>query len=245
MPNIKMIIEYDGSSFHGWQCQQGLRTIQGELHRVLELVTREKISVVHASGRTDAGVHASAQVVSFKVEKELDLQRLQHAVSSLLRGEVGVLSVEVAPDDFHPRGSARRKQYSYIILNRPAPPTFDRGKVWHVTASLDVTRMAKEARSLVGKHDFTSLRNAGCNAVSTVKEIYSSEIVREGDCLIYSVSGTGFLKQMVRNIVGTLVQMGRGEFEGTSMMDILEKKDRREAGVTAPAYGLFLDWVKY
>jgi tRNA pseudouridine38-40 synthase len=246
MPNIKLVIEYDGSAFHGWQTQPGeVRTIQGELHRVLETVLREKIKVVQASGRTDAGVHAKAQVVAFKVEEQPDLLRLTHSVSSLFKGELSVVSAEIVPDSFHPIRDAERKQYSYRILNRAAPAVLKKGQVWHISEPLNVELMNREAKSLIGVHDFTSFMAAGCEALSTVKEIFESEVVRDGDIVIYRVVGKGFLKQMVRIIVGTLVDISRARIVGHTMREIVELKDRKAAGITAPAHGLSLDFVLY
>ncbi len=245
MPNVRLVIEYDGAQFHGWQKQTGLRTVQGELHKMLELILREKISCVFASGRTDAGVHAKRQVVNFHCQGSPDLYVLKHAVSSLLRGELGVLEAEFVSPDFHSQHCAKRKQYLYTILNRPAPPVLDRGKVWHVSSKLAVAKMQQEAAVLVGEHDFNSFRAQDCTSVTSIKTILESEIISAGDYLYYRVVGTGFLKQMVRIIVGTLVAIGRGRQEPDSVATILERKDRRCAGPTAPAHGLCLDWVKY
>ncbi len=245
MPNIRLDIEYEGQAFHGWQVQPGMKTVQGELHKALELVLREKIPVVHSSGRTDAGVHARRQVVHFSVHQVPDFYLLMHSISSILRGEVGILAARVVPDDFHSRGSAVCKQYSYQILHRIAPPTFDRGKVWHLGGQLDIERMQLEAQALVGKFDFTSFRAGDCGARSPEKTILESELTYQNDLLTYRVVGSGFLKNMVRIIVGTLVDFGRGKYPETSMAQIIAAKDRVAAGQTAPPYGLFLDWVKY
>jgi tRNA pseudouridine38-40 synthase len=155
-----------------------------------------------------------------------------------------VLKAEVVPDDFHARKSASRKQYTYTILNRSAPPTLDRGRVWHVWGDLHVTRMQAEARRLVGEHDFSAFRGQDCEARSTVKTIFSSEVTAAPPYISYRVIGRGFLKQMVRIIVGTLVDMGAGRLE-RSMDEILAAGDRALAGQTAPPQGLCLDWVEY
>ncbi|MCO6432342.1 MAG: tRNA pseudouridine(38-40) synthase TruA [Deltaproteobacteria bacterium] len=245
MPNVKLILEYDGSRFHGWQWQPGLRTIQGELERVLRTVLRADSIAVKASGRTDAGVHARAQVVNFFVEELPDLHRLTHSVSSLLKGEVSVLSADIVPDTFDARRSAVAKQYSYSILARKAPAVLQKGRVWHISAPLSIEAMEAEAALLIGEHDFSSFRDAACANRSPVKTIFKSAFSRKGDLLIYSIAGSGFLKQMVRNIVGTLVAFGRGGAQHSSILDIMRLKDRRVAGVTAPAHGLCLDWVCY
>jgi tRNA pseudouridine38-40 synthase len=245
MPNIRLVLEYDGTLFHGWQKQQGLRTVQTALHETLELVLREKIAELRGASRTDVGVHARGQVVNFLVEREPDLTSLKHSVSSLLKGEVAVLDAEIVPDDFNARYGAKCKQYTYAILNRRQPPVLDKNRVWHVSADLDLERMRAAARELVGEHDFRSFQAADCSAQSSVREILESELTGVPPCLCYRVVGTGFLKQMVRTIVGTLVDLGRGKSVCPSMEAILAARDRSKAGMTAPACGLCLDWVKY
>lgn len=245
MPIIKLIVEYDGAGFHGWQKQPGMRTVQSELERVLSVILRKPIGPLHASGRTDAGVHARGQVVSFRTDDVPDRWRLMHGVSHLMKGELAVVSVEVEADDFHPGRSAFYKQYSYRILNRAAPAVLDARRVWHVALPLNLEVMRLCAQSLVGEFDFTTFRDSQCTARSPIKTIYRSELDTVGDTVVYRVIGSGFLKQMVRNIVGSLVDVGRGRLKVDTFAGILEAKDRRCAGVTAPAHGLTLDWVSY
>jgi len=245
VPNILLVLEYNGSRFNGWQKQpRGTRTIQEELHKALERIVREKIRVVHVSGRTDAGVHARAQVANFEVSKVPDLRRLAHSVSSFLRGEVAVLRAFEVPESFHAGDSALRKCYAYTILHRDTPAVLDWGRVWHLHGRLDLDLMQREAAVLLGVHDFSSFRSSDCSRKTSVREIYRSEVVREGEYLKYYVVGSGFLKQMVRNLVGTLVDRARGRLT-RSMAEILELRDRRMAGVAAPACGLCLEWVEY
>lgn len=244
MPNVKFTIEYSGAKFHGWQEQVGVRTIQGELKRVLELVLRQPISGLTASGRTDAGVHARAQVVNFRISEETDLFRLKHAVSNILRGEVSVLSAEYVPESFNSQRSATAKHYRYVILNRVAPAVLDRGRAWYVSAPLNLPKMEQAALELVGERDFSSFQGQNCQALSPVKEIFVSRVTASPPYVFYDVWGSGFLKHMVRNIVGTLVGIGRGRAE-LGIPEILAAKDRRLAGVTAPAYGLVLNQVYY
>ena len=243
MPNIRMTIEYDGAHFHGWQTQPGLRTVQSELQRVLEMVLRQKIDYVLAAGRTDCGVHARGQVVNFHLPAIPDLRRLKYSVSNILKGELAVLGIDVVEDSFHATRCARRKQYSYYIINREVPLVLDYGKAWHVSYTLDREKMIETAECLLGKHDFSSFRGAACNARTPVKEIFASKILIDGQNIIYRVIGSGFLKQMVRTIVGTIVDIGRGRL--TNMQEILQARSRVVAGVTAPPQGLFLDWVEY
>ena len=245
MPNIRLIVEYDGYAFHGWQKQGELRTIQSELERVLRIVTRENIGSLHASGRTDSGVHARAQVVTFKMSTVPDLRRLAHAVSNLMKGELSVISADVVPDSFHPGRCSTHKQYSYRMLLRPSPAVLDHGRVWHVHQKLDLELMRREANVLVGCHDFTSFQDSDCNSKTPIKTIYSSVLESQGDTLVYTVIGSGFLKQMVRNIVGSLIDVGRGRLRGRTFEELLAARDRRLAGITAPAHGLTLDWVSY
>lgn len=240
------MIEYDGQAFHGWQKQEGLVTVQGELERVVHIILRTtETSGLQAAGRTDAGVHAKGQVVNFRTNEVIDPLRFKHSVSSLLKGKLSVIDVETVPMSFNSLHKAVSRQYCYKILNRPAPAVLDYGRVWHITAPLDLEIMSNEAKKLIGKHDFTSFRATGCMSTSPIKEIFESEIQVEGHHITYRVVGKGFLKQMVRNIVGTLVQLSRGTLNITSMEEVLASKDRRKAGVTAPAHGLYLDFVQY
>lgn len=243
--NIRLTIEYNGQAFHGWQKQPGLKTIQSELERVLKIVIREEISGLQAAGRTDSGVHARAQVVNFKTNADVDLLRLKHSVSSILKGELAVVGAEYVPLSFNALRSARARQYTYWILNREAPAVLDRGGVWHVTATLDVQKMQEAASVLVGRHDFSAFRDGDCNSLSPIKEIFESEVTRDGHYLVYRVVGKGFLKQMVRIITGTLVQLGRGTLKTQTMEEVLKSRDRTQAGITAPPYGLYLDRVFY
>ena len=245
MPTVKLVIEYDGSGFRGWQQQPDQRTIQEELRRVIGIVTRQKVSPLKASGRTDAGVHARGQVVSFSIEEGVDLDKLARGVSHLLRGEVSVISAEFVSDSFHPGINATHKQYSYRVLNRPTPQVLNAHCTWHIAHVLDVPLMKSESRYLLGQHDFSAFRDSSCTATNPVKTIYDISIVEHQREITFYVIGSGFLKQMVRNIVGTLTDIGRGRMRGLMLKDILESRDRRMAGVTAPAHGLTLDWVSY
>jgi len=245
MPNVRLTVEYDGTNFFGWQVQPGHRTIEESLRKALEMVLREPIPVIYASGRTDSGVHARGQVVNFHVSQMPDLGRLALSISFLFRGELSVVDACFVDDDFHARHSAKRKQYSYLIFNRMTPPTLEKGRVWFVTAKLDFARMQSEAAALIGNHDFTSFRGAGCAAKSPEREIFESEFVRDGNLLCYRVVGSGFLRHMVRTIVGTLVGIGRGVQHPDSITELLAARDRKLAGPNAPAHGLYLDWVGY
>jgi tRNA pseudouridine38-40 synthase len=249
MLNVRLVLEYDGSRFSGWQMQPGQRTIQEELHRVLEVVARRKIHTLYVSGRTDAGVHARGQVINFLLdcppEEAPDLFRLSYSVSSLMRGEVAVVHADYVPLEFHARNSADSKQYSYRMVVRDAPAVLDYHRAWKLGPGVDVARMAQEAKAIVGTHDFSSVRATDCSAKHAIREVLESEIIFEPPYVTYRVVGRGFLKQMVRSLVGTLVGLARGQLADTSMAEILAAKDRQKGGVTAPAYGLYLDWVRY
>lgn len=245
MANIKLIVEYDGAGFYGWQKQPELRTVQSELEKVIETVVRGPISPLHAAGRTDSGVHARGQVVTFKTDMEVDTYRLAQGISHLMRGELAVVSAEIVPDGFHPGWCSTHKQYSYRILTRPAPAVLDARRVWHIPHRMDLDQLRESASVVVGTHDFSGFRDSTCTAASPIKTIFSSSFSLEGDLLIYRVVGDGFLKQMVRNLVGTMTDLARGRLRGRSMRDVLESRDRRRGGVTAPAYGLCMDWVSY
>lgn len=245
MKQIKLIVEYNGRGFHGWQKQPGLRTVQGELERVISTVLRAPSGSLRAAGRTDAGVHARGQVVTFKTVQDVDLFRLANGVSHLLKGELTVISARYVPLEFHPGISSTHKQYSYRILSRATPAVLEAHTTWHIGHPLDIERMNSEARYLIGTHDFSAFRDSSCTASSPVKTIYRSDFEVLGDLLVYRVIGSGFLKQMVRNIVGTLSDIGRGRIRDRGVAQILASRDRRLAGVTAPAHGLSMDWVSY
>jgi len=243
--NVRLIIEYHGAEFHGWQFQPGLRTVQGELHRVLEVVVRQKIGALHAAGRTDSGVHARGQVVTFRVPEAPEMRRLKYSVSSLFRGDLAVRSADLVPYHFHPRRSAVSRQYSYRIVNRDSPLVLDLGRAWHIIQRLDVAAMSRAAAMLEGEHDFSSFRGAGCTVKNPVKRIFESGCHVTGEDLHYRIRGTGFLRHMVRNIVGSLVAIGRGQHPPEWILDLMARRDRRAGARMAPAQGLYLDEVEY
>ncbi|MEY4700969.1 MAG: tRNA pseudouridine(38-40) synthase TruA [Pseudomonadota bacterium] len=245
MPNVKLVVEYNGRGFHGWQKQPNLKTVQSELERVLKIIVRSPMGPLHAAGRTDAGVHARGQVVTFRVDDPPELWRIAQGVSHLMKGELSVLSAEIVSDDFHPGIASTHKQYSYRILNRPTPAVLEAHLMWHIAHRLDLVLMREQLACLLGEHDFSSFRDSSCTAKTPIKTIYSAEITTAGDVITFTVVGSGFLKQMVRNLVGTLTDIGRDRLHGRTMLEVLEARDRRVAGVTAPAHGLIMDWVSY
>lgn len=243
---IAMVVEYHGHTFSGWQYQPDQRTVQGVFSGALNTVLGiGSVWGLESSGRTDAGVHARGQVVSFCTSKKIfDCSRLALSVSSILRGEVSVLRSGVVDLSFSPRKGVQYKEYRYYILNRVAPPTLNAGFVWHVREPLDVDALNQEAALLIGKKDFSAFRAVGCNSNAVMKEIFSIEIQRDGDIIEIICRGSGFLKQMVRIIVGTLVDRVKGKLPA-NLHQILQSRNRSNSGVTAPAEGLFLHRVKY
>jgi len=239
------MLEYDGGCFHGWQKQPGLYTVQGELQRALQIVLRCPLDPPCGASRTDAGVHAKGQVANVIVPLEPKLGALQRSLTGILRGKAAVLKVEQVPEDFNARFSARCKQYTYTILNRPEPAVLDKGRVWHVRAPLNIEVMRTQAALFVGEHDFGAFRAQDCSASSSIRRVLESEIISAPPYVYYRVVGEGFLKQMVRIMVGTLVGLGRSQKGVKLVSELLVCADRRLAGVTAPACGLCLDWVAF
>lgn len=241
--NIKLILEYNGKNYSGWQKQPGKRTIQSEVEEAIKELTTEDVDL-YASGRTDAGVHALGQVASFNTESKIEPDRLVLALNSKLPKDISILKASYEDMDFHARFSAKAKKYRYIIYKRPERSVFLSDTSYHVRYKLDFEKMKKEAVSLVGEHDFTSFVSSGSSAKSNVREIYFITVEEDGDTIVIEVCGNGFLYNMVRIIVGTLVDIGRGKIEMT-MEDIINSKNRDMAGHTAPPQGLFLKEVIY
>ena len=245
MRNLKITLAYDGTGFCGWQVQPGRQTIQGLLEAALAEIEGAAVKV-HGSGRTDAGVHALAQVASFHLANPIPAENLREAMNRLLPEAVRVLRVEEAAADFHARYSARAKTYEYRIWREEICPPLVSRYVFPFPYPLDEERMRQAAPRLCGTRDFRSLTANGGEAVeSTVRTVFSSTLAREGEQLTYRVRGSGFLHHMVRNAVGTLIEVGRGNLAPEDIDRILEARDRSAAGATAPARGLFLVEVEY
>jgi len=242
--NIKVVLEYDGSSFAGWQQQAHGRTVEAELKRALREVTGAEHRVF-AAGRTDAGAHAEGQVVSFETDGRIPPRRLLAALNARLPEDVAVLSAEVAPDGFHARYSARWRRYRYRFLDRPSRPALDRGRCWHVRGRLDVGAMESAAEALPGKHDWTSFCSASEPAASRVREMRSATVVRRGDYVEVELVAEGFLRGLVRGIAGALAEVGRGRRPPDWVGELLKARDRSLAPRTAPAGGLTLVEVIY
>lgn len=245
MRNLKLIIEYDGSAYHGWQRQSArFPTIQQVIEEAIEKITRQE-AVVRSSGRTDAGVHAMNQVAAFRTVSQLPARSILLGLNSVLPADIVVKSVEEADPDFHPRYSAVSKIYLYRILNRPTRSGLYRNRSWHVRGDLDLVAMMKAAGLIIGRHDFSSFCAAGSDTEGAEREVLGCSLARKEDFIDLTIEATGFLKYMVRNITGTLVYVGKGKFTPDDFKRILEAKDRTLAGPTAPPQGLYLKEVKY
>jgi tRNA pseudouridine38-40 synthase len=269
MRNLKLILSYDGTEFAGWQVQPGLLTVQSTLASAIGRITGEKV-LPQGSGRTDAGVHALAQVATFVTESSVPAANFVKALNDILPASVRVLEAEEAAADFHARKSARGKTYRYRIYRAAICPPFLARYVWHYPYPLNEQAMAQAAGLVEGEHDFTSFaavdpeRNTGAagerepsadippalayneNArVSNVRRVFSSNWERQGDESVYTVKGSGFLHHMVRNLVGTFILVGKGILRADDVTQILEARNRSAAGATAPASGLYLVNVEY
>jgi tRNA pseudouridine38-40 synthase len=247
MRRIKILISYDGTDFHGWQVQPELPTIQRALEQVIAEIEGRPVQVA-GSGRTDAGVHAVAQVAAFSIENPIPVDNLRRAMNRLLPRDIRVLSVEEASPDFHPRFQARRKTYEYRIFRGEICSPFERRYVCHHPYPLAIDEMTSLAQLLEGDHDFSAFAASDDRdelELSKVRTIFCSRLSLEGDRIIYSVTGSGFLKHMVRNIVGVLLEVGKGNVDRAGFLARLEPGCEIAAGPTAPARGLFLMSVEY
>jgi tRNA pseudouridine38-40 synthase len=245
MRRIKFTLAYDGTDFHGWQVQPGLVTIQGTLEQVFAEIEGQTVHVA-GSGRTDAGVHALGQAAAVSLSNPIPLANLRKAANRLLPPSIRVLEIEEAALDFHPRHHAVSKTYEYRIFRGEVCPPAEWRYVHHYAYPLDLDRMAALAPILEGSHDCAAFAAADDRELeSTVRTIFSSRLEIAGDCLFYRVSGSGFLKHMVRNIVGTLLEAGKGNLDADGLRGLLTPGSGKRAGPTAPAKGLFLVRVEY
>ena len=242
--NFKLIIEYDGSDYCGWQRQPKQSSIQETLESVLQRMTRESITL-HGSGRTDAGVHALGQTAHFKCRTRLSPEELQKGMNRLLPGDIAVRSCQAVPLDFHARFSSRWKRYRYRICNQAVKQAVGRQYAWQIYRPLDVEAMAQGTRHLVGQHDFKSFESSGSPRAQTVRDVMEASWQMKNDHLEFDILANGFLRYMVRNIVGTLVAVGMGKMEADDIPALLTAADRRLAPATAPPHGLFLVHVEY
>lgn len=246
MKNFKLIIEYDGTDFNGWQIQKSGRTIQGQIEAAVFQMTRQHIRVT-GSGRTDAGVHALGQTAHFRCETRLAADDFFAGLNSLLPADIVIHSCEPVSGQFHARYDALEKTYRYNILNRRLPAAIGRRFVWHVREKLDMESMQQAADTLIGTHDFSSFENTGSPRADSIRTVSSANLscAPDGEHLSFEITADGFLRYMVRNIVGTLAEVGRSRISPADFADIQAACDRNRAAATAPPQGLFLVSVKY
>ena len=239
-----LLIEYEGTAYHGWQVQINAITIQEVVEKCLSRILNTRTTVL-SSGRTDAGVHSEGLPAHFVTASKMSMGEMQLALNSLLPHDISIREVREVPMAFNARGSAKSKLYRYTILNRDYPSALNFRRSWFVPHELDVTAMQNAAKYLLGEHDFTSFRAGNCNAKSPVRTMKRVEILRQSDYVVFEFEGKGFLKHMVRNFVGTLIYVGKNKIPAEQVKTILETCDRKVAGPTAPSQGLCLIKVEY
>lgn len=244
MSTFKITLAYDGTDYIGWQRQASGVSVQGLLEEALRELDGREVAVAGA-GRTDAGVHALGQVASFVLERAIDAATVRRALNGHLPPDIRVWSAAEAPADFHARFDARSKSYRYRIWNGDVLSPFERRYAWHVTAALDVDAMSRAARMLEGRHDFAAFQSAGSDAADSVRTVLDARLTKTDALITFDITGDGFLRHMVRAIVGSLVDVGRGRQAPEWMRDVLASRDRTRAARTAPAGGLFLTAVDY
>ena len=243
--NIRLLLEYDGTGYHGWQRQLDAATIQGVLEAAVARLTQTRVAII-GSGRTDAGVHARGQVANFRTESVIPLQAFHQGLNSLLPKDIVVLAATEAEPSFHARKSARAKSYEYRILNRPDRSPLHHHYAWWIAPSLNLVAMAGAAAVLPGEHDFTAFRASGSDNINPVRRVLAAEWRNApGGWLSFTITATGFLRGMVRSLVGTLVEVGRGKAPPTKLAELLASGARHLAGPTAPPQGLYLVEVFY
>ena len=245
MRNIKLVIEYDGKDYNGWQKQPNKLNIQGEIERAIEAITgEEKIDLI-ASGRTDAGVHAFGQIANFKTNTKIPVEKLPIAINSKLKKSVTIKSAEEVDERFHSRYNCKQKTYRYVINNSTQGSSIYRNLEYHFPVKLNIEAMKNAIKYFEGEHDFKGFKSSGTSGKNSIRTIYKAEIKQDGEHIYIELTGNGFLYNMVRIISGTLVDVGLGKIKPEDIPDIIESGDRTKAGKTLPAQGLFLIEVKY
>lgn len=242
--NIKLKLQYDGTEYHGWQIQPNGITVQETLMNAVEKVTGERVNIT-GCGRTDAGVHALNYVCNFKTNSNIPAERIPYALNTHLPEDIRVFDAEQVDDSFHAKNSAVKKRYIYQILNSEFNDAFLCKYAWHYKFGLDIENMKKAAEAFLGEHDFIGFASSGFTVKTTVRTIYSLDIIKSENVLTIDVVGNGFLYNMVRIIAGTLAYVGSGKIDWRDMESIIASKCRENAGITAPPQGLFLKEVYY
>jgi len=244
MRHLKLVLQYDGTAYAGWQRQGDSPTVQGTLERAIASVTGEPCRVTGA-GRTDAGVHALGQVASFRTRSQIPVEKFPAALNSHLPPDICVLCAEEVDERFHPRYDARSRMYTYVILNRPAPSVLLRHYAYHLPTPLDIPAMDRGIGALVGRHEFDAYRALGSNPRTTWCTIFRASVRRRGDFVLITVEADRFLRHMVRIITGTLIRVGTGKLPPEAVGEFLERKDNQLTGPVVPPHGLYLVKVSY
>lgn len=244
MRNIRLKIEYDGTRYHGWQSQVNALTIQDVIEKAILKVTGERCQLT-GSGRTDRGVHALGQVANFFTASSIPAERFSYALNSVLPGDIVVKQSEQVPLDFHSRYNAKGKKYRYLIYNSEQPSALLRNRAYHISHPLDFDSMKTASQFFVGTHDFVGFMSTGSSVKTTVRTIYDVSLTKNDKLVKFEISGNGFLYNMVRIIIGTLVEVGVGRIVPEDIVKIINSRSRKNAGKTAPAHGLYLMEVYY
>ena len=244
MRNIKLIIEYDGKGFNGWQKQPDKLNIQGEIERAISEITGEQIELI-ASGRTDRGVHSLGQTANFKTNSCIPIEKFPIAINSKLKNSIIIKSAEEVDEKFHSRYSVKSKTYRYTINNSKYGSAIYRNIEFHFSQKLDVNKMKQACKYFEGEHDFKAFKASGTSSKSSVRTIYKADVFEEGERIYIELTGNGFLYNMVRIIAGTLLEVGLGKISPQDIKKIIDSKDRNQAGKTLPANGLCLMKVEY
>jgi len=248
MKRIRLLIEYNGTDYVGWQRQKNGRSIQQEIENCLEKIFKKKI-ILYVAGRTDSGVHALGQVAHFDVlDEKIQINKLHFAINDILKKEnntITILESKIEDKLFHSRFSAKKKTYLYRILNRKTRSHLLKNRVWFLPANLDLKKMKESSELLVGKHNFNAFRSVHCQAETSIRSIKKITMKKKENIIDIRVSGKSFLHNQVRIIVGTLINVGKGKWDEKKICEILKSKDRKEAGETAPSCGLYLEKIFY
>lgn len=241
---VKLVIEYDGMGYSGWQRQENANSVQSEIERGILKLTGQEITI-HGAGRTDADVHALGQVCHFDIVCPIPAQRFGMALNTKIPFDIRVITAQEVDSEFHSRFDSTLKHYRYKIINRRRPLAIDRFRAWHVARPLDIVKMREGAKYLLGEHDFFTFMAAHSDIENTVRRVDSVVIEKQGDEITIDIVGNGFLRNMVRIIAGTLVNIGTRRNKPEDMIEIIKSKDRKKAGITAPGFGLYLVSVGY
>jgi len=244
MKNIKLTIEYDGTNYHGWQIQSNAKTVQETIEKAIYGLTGEKITI-NGSSRTDQGVHAYGQVSSFFTHSNIPPDRLSYALNRMLPHDIVIKKSEEVDKDFHARYCSKGKKYRYLIYNSNFPSAIFRNRSYHISHNLDMEKMNKSIKFFLGTHDFSAFKSVGSSVKTSVRTIFDVNLTKMEDNICFEVSGDGFLYNMVRIMVGTIVDVGMGRIKVEDIPYIIESRDRKKAGRTAPPHGLYLVEVYY